>query len=65
MYAENELYINTREQKLSGKSQFVVLVQGCEIAFLERYDYSLEETGTLAHNCIVPLTKPVYLITGI
>jgi hypothetical protein len=32
---------NTREIKFTGSSQFVILIRGTQIAFLERYSYEL------------------------
>jgi hypothetical protein len=64
-YADRELDINTREQKFSGKSHFVVAVRGTQIAFLEQYSYSLDDMGTYAYDSIIPLTKPVDMTSGI
>jgi hypothetical protein len=64
-YADRELDINTREQKFSGKSHFVVVVRGTQIAFLEQYSYSLEDMGTYAHDSVISLTKPVDMTKGI
>ena len=56
---EEEFDPHTKELKLTGSSQFVILVRGTRIAFLERYNYSFMNTNVNAHNGIIPLTVPV------
>ena len=56
---------DTCELKFTGSSQFVILIRGTEIAFLERYSYSLSDLGVDAWHTMVPLTMPVDTSQGI
>ena len=55
----------TRQIKCSGSSQFVILIRGTQIAFLERYSYTLESVDAKGSVCMVPLTMPVDKTNGI
>nr|YP_009379211.1 hypothetical protein [Leptogium hirsutum]ARQ27105.1 hypothetical protein [Leptogium hirsutum] len=61
----NELLDENRVMQFAGGSQFVILVRGTQIAFLEQYNFSLEEKGCVAKHCLVPLTMPVFVTKGI
>ena len=56
---------DTCELKFTGSSQFVILIRGTQIAFLERYSYSLSDLGVNAWHSMVPLTMPVDTSQGI
>lgn len=61
----NELLDENRVLQFAGGSQFVILVRGTQIAFLEQYNFSLEDKGCVAKHCLVPLTMPVFVTNGI
>lgn len=60
-----EFNYTTRDMIFSGSSQFVILIRGTQIAFLERYCYSLEDYLENYSGCMIPLTMPIDKTKGI
>lgn len=54
-----------REIQFTASSQFVILIRGTKIAFLERYSYELGTMGVKSWRCMVPLAMPVDTSMGI